>query len=158
VNSSCRREVGQNFRANHGSWYRRLPPSRSPRRLTAPERLSSANSIIFLYESVLYPLEETYSKSQGDRSSMHCKNDGRRSEAFLSGLWRKDPISVARLFLPSLHGAGFYYLKIQDMGLIVHASHEIKIWKSSGQLFLDYGYIVPKIVSEINNAHRCIIG
>jgi hypothetical protein len=89
---------------------------------------------------------------------MHCKNDGRRSEAFLLGLWRKDPISVTQLFLSSLHGADCYCLKIQDMGLIVYAAHEIKIWKSSGQLFLDYGYIVPKIVSEMNNAHRSIIG
>jgi hypothetical protein len=89
---------------------------------------------------------------------MHCKNDGRRGEAFLSGLWRKDPISVTRLLLSSLHGAACYCLKIQDIGSMVVAAPEIKIWKSSGQLFLDYGYIVPKIVSERNNAHRSIFG
>jgi hypothetical protein len=71
--------------------YIRPSRSRSPRRLTAPERLSSATSLIFRYVSVLYLLEKTYPKSQGDRSTMNGKNDGRRAKLFSRVCGAKTP-------------------------------------------------------------------
>jgi hypothetical protein len=134
----------------------------APIPVTTPSDLPRASLVSYFYKflclSVLYPLEETYPKSQGDRSTMHCKNDGRRAKLFFRVCGAKDPISVTQLFLSSLHGAPCHCLKIQEMGSIGYEAHDIKIRKSSGQLFLDYGYIVPETVSEINNAHRSIFG
>jgi hypothetical protein len=89
---------------------------------------------------------------------MHCKNDGRRSEAFLSGLWRKDPISVTQLFLSSRYDTMPCCLKIQDSDLGIHIVHAMEIWQSSVQSLLDYNHIVPQTVSAMNEARKNRLG